>query len=70
MNMFSDLFKVIMPLLAGTLFITSYFLADMNEFFRFFAYFPRKRKGSVRFGSLIFGAAFIIVGIYNYLATY
>ena len=68
--MFSNLFKVIMPLLAGLLFIISYFLADKNEFFRFFAYFPRKREGSIKIGSLIFGIVFIIVALYNFLATY
>ena len=60
-----DFFKILMPLIGGVLFITSYFLSEKNEFFKFIAYFPRKREGSIKAGSIVFGAVFILIGIYN-----
>ncbi len=45
--------QVLMPLLVGVLFVISYFLSDKYFFFEFIAYFPRKREGSVKVGSLI-----------------
>ena len=66
----SNIFKVIMPLLGGILFIISYFFSEKNEFFSFFAYFPRKRKGSLKIGSLVFGIVFLIIAFYNYLISY
>ena len=60
--------KILMPLLAGLLFISSYFLSEKNEFFKFIAYFPQKREGSIKAGSIIFGSAFILVAIYNLFA--
>ena len=64
--MITNLIKVVMPLSVGIIFILSYFLADRNEFFNFLAYFPRKREGSIKFGSLIFGGSFVIVSLYNF----
>ena len=66
----SNLSMVLMPLLVGLLFIVSYFFADKNEFFHFLAYFPRKREGSLKIGSLIFGIIFVIVAFYNYLKVF
>ena len=62
--------KVVMPLIVGILFVASYFLADKSEFFNFLAYFPRKREGSIRFGSLVFGTAFLLIAIYNLLSAF
>ena len=62
-----DYLKIIIPFLVGILFVASYFYSEKNEFFKFFAYFPRKRKGSVKTGSIIFGAAFTLVALYNLL---
>lgn len=62
-----DYLKIIIPFLVGLLFITSYFYSEKNELFKFLAYFPRKRKGSVKAGPLFFGAAFILVALYNLL---
>jgi energy-coupling factor transporter transmembrane protein EcfT len=66
----SNIFKVIMPLLGGILFIVSYVFSEKNEFFNLIAHFPRKRKGSIKIGSLIFGLVFLIIAIYNYLITF
>lgn len=57
--------RIIMAFSIGILFIISYFLEDKNDFFNFIAYFPRKRKGSIKAGSLIFGIIFIIIAIYH-----
>ena len=62
-----DYLKIIIPFLAGLLFITSYFCSEKNEFFKFFAYFPRKRKDSLKTGSFVFGAALTLVALYNLL---
>lgn len=58
--------QALMPLLVGILFVVSYFLSDKYFFFEFIAYFPRKREGSVKIGSLIFGIIFILISIYNF----
>jgi len=55
----------VMPLAVGVLFVISFFFSDKNELFRFLAYFPRKRERSVKAGSLVFGVALIIVGLFN-----
>ncbi|RLB38088.1 MAG: hypothetical protein DRH20_06475 [Deltaproteobacteria bacterium] len=68
--MISNLAKVVMPLAVGILFIISFFFADRNEFFNFLAYFPRKREGSIKIGSLIFGIIFVIVALYNFLRIF
>jgi len=57
--------RILILFLVGIIFIASYFFSEKNEFFSFIAYFPRKRKGSVKSGSIVFGAAFILVAIYN-----
>lgn len=69
-DMVSNLAKVIMPLLVGLLFVISYLFANKNEFFQFIAYFPRRREGSIKIGSLIFGIVFILVALYNFLRHY
>lgn len=58
--------QALMPLLVGILFVVSYFLSDKHFFFEFIAYFPRRREGSVKIGSLIFGVVFILISIYNF----
>ena len=68
--MISNLAKIVMPLAVGLLFIISFFFADRNEFFNFLAYFPRKREGSIKIGSLIFGGIFVIVALYNFLRIF
>ena len=68
--MISNLAKIVMPLAVGLLFIISFFFADRNEFFNFLAYFPRKREGSIKIGSLIFGIIFVIVALYNFLRIF
>ena len=60
-----DLLKVAMPLAVGVLFVLSYFLSDKHFIFEFLAYFPRKKPGSVKAGSLVFGVVFILVALYN-----
>jgi hypothetical protein len=55
----SNIFKVIMPLLGGMLFILSYFFSEKNEFFNFLAHFPRKREDSLKIGSVIFWDNFL-----------
>jgi hypothetical protein len=69
-ELFLKISKVGMPLIVGILFIVSYFLADKSEFFHFLAYFPRKREGSIRIGSVVFGAAFLLIAIYNLFTTF
>jgi hypothetical protein len=69
-ELFLKISRVGAPFIVGILFIASYFLADKNEFFHFLAYFPRKREGSIRIGSLVFGAAFILIAIYNLFITF
>ena len=70
MDNVSNIFKVIMPLVVGTLFVVSYFFSEKNEFFNFLAHFPRKREGSIKIGSLIFGLVFLIIALYNYFITF
>jgi len=70
MDNISNLFKVIMPFFVGILFVLSYFFSEKNEFFHFFAYFPRRRESSIKIGSLIFGIVFLIIAFYNYLISY
>jgi len=63
--MVSNVLRVLIPFLFGVLFISSYFLADKNEFFHFIAYFPRNKTGRIKAGPLVFGLAFIIVSFIN-----
>jgi len=65
-----NLAKVIVPLAVGALFICSFFLAEKNQFFKYLAYFPRKRERSLKVGSLIFGIVFVIVAFYNFLTCF
>jgi len=65
-----DISRVGAPLIVGVLFITSYFFSDKNEFFHWLAYFPRKREGSMKIGAVVFGAAFILIALYNCLVIY
>jgi len=60
--------KIIAPLLVGLLFVSAYFLPERGEFFKFLAYSPRKREGSRKIGSIVFGAALTLVAIYNLFA--
>ena len=68
--MITNLAEIIMPFTVGILFIISFFFSDRNVFFNFLAYFPRKRDGSIKSGSLIFGIIFVIIAVYNLLKKF
>ena len=62
--------QICIGLLIGILFVASYFLSEKNYFFEYLAYFPRKKKGSTKAGSLIFGSIIIAIAIYWLFALY
>ena len=62
--------QIVIGFAVGFLFIVSYFFSDKNFLFQFLAYFPRKRKGSVKIGSLIFGLVFVLISTYYCFLLY
>jgi len=66
MNDSYEAIRLIMLMLAGLMFVVSYFMADKNWFFELLAYFPRKRKGSVKIGGLAFGLGLWTVAAITY----